>query len=187
MPDKEQLAKQLSVTMGKTKVLELSNILKKNSFGLHDLIDITFDNNKKLAFRAAWLLENVFLQNPEAYLTELEYLISKFADVEHNSCQRHYAKIAMHITAAKAPPAIKQKLQKIDMEVVVNRCFEWLIDPKVLIAVKVFAAEAIFNLRQRYPWVAEELAEQLAYLMRNGSPAIQSRGKKILSYLHPPA
>ncbi|NCD70066.1 hypothetical protein [Mucilaginibacter agri] len=187
MTDKEQLIQQISVAMGKTKVLELTKIVQKNNFKLRDLIDLTFDGNKKLAFRAAWLLENVFLQRPESYLTDIEYLIGNFANVTNGSCQRHYAKIAMHLTSPKALPAIQQKLQDIDMEIVVNQCFEWLIDPKVLIAVKAFGAETIFNLRHRYPWVADELSEQLEYLMRNGSPAIQSRGKKLLNYLHPSA
>ena len=58
-----------------------------------------------------------------------------------------------------------------------------MIAPKVLIAVKVFAAEALFNLRYRYPWITEELTNQLQFLMINGSAAIQSRGKKLLNAL----
>jgi len=58
-----------------------------------------------------------------------------------------------------------------------------MIDHKIKIAVKAFAAEALFNLRHRYDWVAEELANQLHYLMSNGSAAIQSRGKKLLKEL----
>ena len=80
-------------------------------------------------------------------------------------------------------PAIKTKLQALDLEPAVEQCFDWMIDPKVKIAVKVFSAEALFNLRHRYPWVAEELANQIKFLMRNGSPAIQSRGRKLLAML----
>ncbi len=158
MISKEELLKQLSNTIGKTKVLELSRILKEDAFALHDLIDLTFDADKNIAFRAAWILENVFLKNPLRYETELEYLISRITDVKHASCQRHYAKIMMHITAKKVPPIIQQKLQQINLEPVVEQCFDWMIDPKVLIAVKVFASGALFNLRDRYPWIKEELA-----------------------------
>ena len=129
------------------------------------------------------ILENVFLQDPTRYETDLEYLISRIKDVKYESCKRHYAKILMHITNSKALPIIKDKLQQLDLEPAVEQCFDWMIDPKVKIAVKVFASEALFNLRYRYPWVQEELAEQVKFLMRNGSTAIQTRGRKLLALL----
>lgn len=169
--------------MTKTKVVKLSAIIKKQQFSVKDLIDITFHPDKNIAFRAAWILENLFLQKPENYIEYLEYLILRVKDVNNPSCKRHYAKILMHITSSKVPPSIKQKLSEIDFEPVVEQLFDWLIDPKVLIAVKVFSAEALFNIRDRYPWIAEELTNQVRFLMRDGTAAIQSRGRKILSRL----
>ena len=180
---KEELIKQLAATFGKTKVDKLVVILKERNFALRDLIDLTFHEDKTIAFRSAWLLENLFLVDPLAYLSDLDYLLTRFKDVKYESCQRHYAKIMMHITSSKAPIEIKQKLDAIDLEPVVEQCFDWMIDPKVLIAVKVFSSEALFNLRHRYPWISGELAEQLQFLMRDGSAAIQARGKKILKDL----
>ncbi|HEY4326710.1 MAG TPA: hypothetical protein VGN20_22175 [Mucilaginibacter sp.] len=178
-----ELLKRISGTIGKTRVLELSRILKEQKFALHDLIDITFNSDKNIAFRAAWILENIFLQNPEIYGKELEYLIWRVKDVEYASCRRHYAKIIMHATAKKAPVIIQQKLSQLDLEPAVEKCFDWMIDPKVKVAVKVFASEALFNLSIRYPWIKEELANQLKFLMRNGTAAIQSRGTKLLALL----
>jgi hypothetical protein len=178
-----ELLKQISNTIGKTKVLELSHILYEQDFALHDLIDLTFNADKNIAFRAAWILENVFLQNPEIYEPELEYLLSRVKDVKYASCQRHYVKIVMHITNKKASITIRQLLQRLDLEPTVEKCFDWMIDPKVKVAVKVFASEALFNLSNRYPWIKEELANQIKFLMRNGTPAIQSRGRKLLALL----
>jgi hypothetical protein len=169
--------------MGKLKVLELSRILKERQFALRDLIDITFHQDKNIAFRASWLLENIFLKHPESYLPDMEYLLGKIDNVKYPSCQRHYAKIVMHLTDKKTSKLIKDKLHIINFEPVIEQLFEWLISPKVKIAVKVFAAEALFNLRDRYDWIKEELVNQLQYLMRDGSAAIQSRGKRLLSKL----
>jgi len=179
----DELIKEISATLTKTKVVKLSAIIKNQQFALKDLIDITFQPDKNVAFRAAWILENLFLQKPESYIENLEYLISRVKDVDNPSCKRHYAKILMHITSPKAPSIIKQKLAVIDLEPVVEKLFDWLIDPKVLIAVKVFAAEALFNFRDRYPWISEELANQIRFLMRDGTAAIQSRGRKLLARL----
>ncbi|HWZ13797.1 MAG TPA: hypothetical protein VNW95_01065 [Mucilaginibacter sp.] len=178
-----ELLKQISNTIGKTKVLELTRILKEQQFALRDLIDLTFYPDKNIAFRAAWILENVFLQNPALYEPDLEYLVSRVKEVKNDSCKRHYAKIVMHITGKKAPATIQQKLKELNLEPVVEQCFDWMIDPKVLVAVKVFASEALFNMRHRYPWIAEELADQIKFLMRNGTAAIQSRGRKLLTSL----
>lgn len=185
MLSKSVLIKQLSGTIGKLKVLELTRILKEESFALRDLADITFYPEKDIAFRAAGILENIFLQDPANFAPDLDYLLSRIKEVKHESCQRHYVKILAHLTAPKAPSPIKEKLEKSDLEPVVEQCFDWMIAPKVKIAVKVFASETLFNLRHRYPWIAEELENQIRFLMQNGSPAIQSRGKKLLKLLTP--
>jgi hypothetical protein len=183
MLTKDGLVKEISKTIVKIKVEKLTAILDKQQLALRDLVDLTFYEDSNIAFRAVWILENLFLKKPETYPDELEYLLSRMKDVDNPSCKRHYAKIITHITAKTAPVPIKQKLENIDLEPVVEKLFDWLIDPKVLIAVKVFAAEALFNLRDRYPWISEELKEQVKFLMRNGSAAIQTRGRKLLAKL----
>jgi hypothetical protein len=183
MLTQDGLVKEISKTLVKTKVLKLSLILEKQNFSLRDLVEVTFHPDKQIAFRAAWILENLFLKNPEAFADELGYLLSRVNDVNNPGCQRHYAKIIMHITAPKAPASIREKLAETDLEPIAGRLFDWMIDPKVLVAVKVFAAQALFNMRKRYPWINDELGEQIKFLMRNGTAAIQSRGRKLLSAL----
>jgi hypothetical protein len=180
----DELIKEISKTLVKIKVEKLTTILKKEQFALCDLIDITFHPDKNIAFRAAWILENLFLLKPESYLDDMDYLISRIPDVKNESCKRHYAKIVMHITKPKTSLLIREKLKAIDLEPVVEQLFDWMIDPKVRIAVKVFAGEALFNLRERYPVIKEELADQLRFLMRDGTAAIQLRGRKLLAQLN---
>jgi len=181
----DELIQKIANTIGKLKVLELSQILKEQQFQLHDLIDITFHPDKPLAFRAAWLLENMFLKDSDVFTDNLEYLIARFPDVTNPGCQRHYAKILMHATEEKESSPVKQKLNSLDLEPAVERLFEWMIDPKVKIAVKVFAGWALLNLRHRYPWIADELPAQLEFLMRDGTAAIQTAGRKMMKELKP--
>lgn len=180
---RDELIVQLTATIGKTKVDKLSRIVRKQGFNLRDLIDLTFHTDKTIAFRAAWLVENVFLVNPVSYLPEIDYLLERFRQVQYASCQRHYAKILVHLTSPKAHTLIREKIGETAMEPVVEKCFDWMIDPMVLIAVKRFAAEALFNLRKRYDWIGDELAAQVKYLMRDGTAAIQTYGKKLLRIL----
>jgi len=179
----DELIKEISKTLAKTKVIKLTAILREQQFELRDLVDITFNDDNGIAFRAAWLLENFYLKNPEGYIDQISDLLSRLPEIKNPSCKRHYTKIIEHITDPKAPPAIRQKLLEIDLEPVVETLFDWLIDPKVKIAVKVFAATALFNLRERYTWIKDELADQLRFMLRDGSAGIQSRGKKLLDKL----
>ena len=176
----QQLIKQLSDTIGKPGILKLSRILKEQRFPLRDIIDITFHPDKAVGFRAVWLLENVFLTDPEGYLDDLRYLISRFKENRNQSCMRHYAKIIMHITDAKVPESLQLKLNEIDFEPVVEQLFDWMINPKIKVAVKMFAGNALFNLKDKFPWVQEELASQLEFLMRDGGAGMRAGGKKIL-------
>ena len=70
------------------------------------------------------------------------------------------------------------------MEPIIEQLFDWIIDTEVKIAVKVSSAEALYNLRQQHDWIKDELRNQLEFLMRNGSPAIQTRGRKLLKGLN---
>jgi hypothetical protein len=180
MITRDELIKQISNSLGKPKVLELARVLSEQQFALRDLVEVTFFPDSVIAFRASWILENILLANPLKHEPDLEYLLSRFKDVKYAGPQRHYAKILMHLTDPGMLPPIKNKLQTLGLEPAVEQCFDWMIDPKVKIAVKAFASEALFNLRNRYPWVSEELTSQIKFLMRNGSPAIQSKGRKLL-------
>jgi len=175
------LVKQLTAIIGKPKIVSLSKLLVKNNTPHSQVIDVTFHPDEGVAFRAAWLLENMYFENPEGFLPHIPYFISKFKAVSNAGCKRHYAKILMHLTEPQAPLVVQQYMQQIDLEQAVEQCFDWLIDPKIKVAVKAFAAEALFNMRHRYPWIADELPEQLEFLMRNGSAAIQAKGKRLLN------
>jgi hypothetical protein len=180
-----ELINQISATIGKTKVVTLSQILAGQNTDIAELIDLTFYHDKGIAFRAAWLLENMFLNDPDKFLPYITYIISRVKEVSNPSCKRHYAKILMHLTSPGASPAIRQAIKDINLEPAIEQCFDWIINPNVLVAVKSFASEALFNMRHRYPWIADELPNQLEYLMRDGSAAIQSKGRRLLSYLSP--
>src|SRR5882762_8168055 len=138
MISKDELIKQITNSLGKPKVLELGRILSEQQFALRDLVDITFYPDKVIAFRASWILENVLLADPLRYEPDLDYLLSRFKDVKYPGPQRHYAKILMHLTDPWMLPAIRTKFQTSDLEPAIEQCFDWMIDPKVKIAVKVF-------------------------------------------------
>lgn len=181
--NKDELLWHISETIGKSKVLKLTDILYNRQFNVRDLIELTFIREREIAFRAAWILENLILSNPPRFIDDLEYVILQFPKVKNKSCQRHYAKIIMHLTEPAMDKWVKQKLEIINMECTVETCFDLLIEPKTPAAVKACASEILFNMRFRYTWIGEVLTEQLKLMMNGGKPSIQAKGRRLLSYL----
>lgn len=181
--NQSQLLESIHQTLGKLKVIELSRILKQEQFNLRDLIDITHYKDEAPAFRAAWILENLYLEQPELYVLHLQDILDAMSNIKWPGVERHYAKIVMHATSPRAPKIITEQLARLNLEPTIEILFDWLIDPKVKVAVKAFAAEALYNLRHQHDWINEELHNQLTFLMKDGSAAIQTRGKKLLKGL----
>lgn len=179
----DELRKLVATTLTKIKVLKLTEIAKRKDFSVKDLIELTFDANQQIGFRAAWILENLMLNDSAIFLENLDELLLRFPQVVNPSCQRHYVKIFMFLTSPKSIPAIKTKMEAANLEPIVETCFDWLIGPKVAIAVKCFCCEVLFNLKNRYDWLADELAREVTFLMKDGSAGIQSKGKRILNAL----
>ncbi len=53
-------------------------------------------------------------------------------------------------------------------------------DPGTPVAVQVNCMDVLYNLRGHEDWIADELKQQTEFLLRNASPALLSRGKRIL-------
>ena len=66
---------------------------------------------------------------------------------------------------------------------VTDQLFEWLMDPKVKVAPKVFSMTALANLAQKYPELGFELRTIIEEQMPEGSAGYKSRGRKVLKQL----
>lgn len=154
----------------------------KNDFTVKDVIDLTFHSRKDLAFRAAWLLEHIFI-NYYCIGDHLEDFLSRFSKQRHPGPMRHYGKILAFITGKQAKGLHPGQLEKIDFEPLIGLMFDWLIDEKVLVAAKVHAMQALANLAPRYPWVKDELLETIAHLEDLESVAFFGRAKQVKKQL----
>jgi len=184
MFDKETLTARLAARSTKNWVNSLCTQLNEEGYILTDLLDLTLHTDGQIAFHAAWLLDTVVENDLDNYIFEIDLFITYSQRIKHHSCQRHYVRIFMLLTAAaKKSNIIRLKLSQTDLEPMVELCFDWLIDLKTKVAVKAFASEVLCNVSGRYDWISEELQSQLRFLMNNGSPAIQSTGRRLLNKL----
>ena len=174
---KEALLKTLESPIGKTRVEELAEEVSNGSLSLNDLLEFTFYHQAEVAFRAAWVLENVVLNFSVCDESFLCDFIEKYPVQPNQSCRRHYTKMMMHLQTDGSA------LSGADMEPVAEATFEWLIDPRTPVAVKANCLDILLGLSRQYPWIREELPAQTEFVMKTGTASIQARGKKILRRL----
>jgi hypothetical protein len=182
-PARQKLAEQINQTLGKDKVLQLTSALLAEPTAGTDLLALTFHPKKEIAFRAAWILENLFLADVFSYVNNIDELVANLPLVKNESSLRHYFKILIQLTDKRIDKQIAQKISAMDMEPVISRCFDLLIDEDSPIALKVFAMELLYNLRHREDWITETLIGQIQLLMEDGGPGIRARGRDVLRKL----
>jgi hypothetical protein len=179
-----QLIHHISAPGRKITLAKLGSQLKRENFSLTELVDLTFYPDKEIALKSSRLLEYILFKFPENYYEHIEYFIERIEDITTQAGKKPYAKILMHITSPEVPREVRNKMKEINLERAVELCFEWMTDPKMLVSVRASASEALFNMRHRYPWIAEELSKQLEFITRNATPNLLTKCNYILSYLH---
>jgi hypothetical protein len=179
---KEELLKEISQTLFKGKANKLAR-LAATTQNLQQLLDLTFYPKKEIAFRAAWILETVYFNKPVDFIPHLPDFTNAYCLQKNLSCQRHFTKIMMDITSPKSDVFKASVNIAFDIEAVTETTFEWLIDPKTPVAVQANCLDILCHLSPRYDWIQDELVSQTQFLLKNGSAALQSRGKRVLRRL----
>jgi hypothetical protein len=180
-----QLIHHISSFGNRIQVVKFRNQFKEENLSLNQLVDLTFYPDKAIATKASRILQFIMIKFPQNYLDEMGYLFEHAPDVKCSNCLKHYARIMMRITSPDVIKEVRSKLKGIDLEPVVELCFQWLDDPKMFTSVRSSAAEALFNMRHRYPWIAEGLSRRLEAMMPKATPLMRAKGNYILSFLHP--
>ncbi len=161
--------------IGKKTAQHLAQLASANVDALKYLIDMSFHHDPQIAFRAAWILECAFDFSKDCFVVCWPDFFSAYLKQNNNSCRRHYTKIMMGLSERRSG-----YLDQYDLSNLVEVTFEWLIDPETPVAVQVNCLDILFNLSNRYDWIADELKAQIVFLLKDGTAAMQSRGKKLL-------
>lgn len=179
-----QLIQHISAFDSRIQAVKFRTQLREKSFSLSELVDLTFYPDKAVAMKASRTLQFIMSKFPQNYLDEISYLVEHVTDVQCSGCLKHYARIMMRITSPEVDREVRNRLKEIDLEPIVELCFKWLNDAKMLSVVRVSAAETLFNMRHRYPWIAEALSNKLERTINVATPMLKTKAGYILSYLH---
>ncbi|MEJ5995515.1 hypothetical protein WG904_13890 [Pedobacter sp. Du54] len=175
----DMLLTSLKSPLSKKRTEELSRTIAESDFSIKELIDLTFHPEEQIGFRAAWILETVFINNPTCFIPNSPYFLTKFRQQENPSAQRHFSKILALMTAKKALKPIKVLFATYNTEELVETVFNWLINEKVPVAVKSHCLNILANFSSKHDWIKDELIETMDFLLDKESIAFYAKVKQI--------
>jgi len=177
------LFERLKTALQKTEVEKLASVVSEETFSVKDLIDLTFNQDQQIGFRAAWILENVYCLHQEQFLSFAAYFLLRFPEQNNLSARRHYGKILALMTKKNAPAEIKKAISQYETENLVATVFSWLIDEDVQVAIKSHCLNVLANLTVKHNWIKEELIQTMDFLVDKESIAFFAKVKQIRKQL----
>ncbi|WP_293299427.1 hypothetical protein [Pedobacter sp. UBA4863] len=179
----EQLLKNLKTTLSKNNVVLLAQNVAKEPNAIATIIAITFHPEEQIGFRAAWILENIYVDNPHGFVPFTTCFLDSFSLQNNLSARRHFGKILALLTKKNAPQEIKKILNEYDTEKLVETTFAWLIDDNVPVAIKSHCLNILANFCVKHQWVKDELVQTMNYLADKESIAFFAKVKQIRKQL----
>jgi hypothetical protein len=140
---------------------------------LFDLLySLIFSDNRKLAWRSAWIIDNASEEFPDLLSEKLPEIIEGLLTTNNGSLKRHFSRILC-----------RYQLPEQYLGAIVDRCFA-LLSPVEPIAVRVFAMQILFNITRDIPDLKGELVSVLENLLEEGGSAgFINRANKLLRIL----
>lgn len=177
--DKEELSNVLLQPVQLQMVSKLVGILKSDDIEVADIFYLSLNGKNQVAFRAAWMLEHLMVNQPQNFVPHLATLFDALPLVENQSVLRHYVKMISLLTDKKVQSDYLDAIAIIDFDPTIELLFNWLIDDATLVATKVHCMQSLANLSSRFPWIGVELLPTITYLESKESIAFFARAKVI--------
>lgn len=139
------------------------------------LIELSYSDDKKLAFHSSWTLNKASDKNPELIVPFLPSIAESLSKIENESALRSFLRI---ISMSEI-----NKLSVKHHGILADYCFSALRSGFSAIAIKAYSMEVLYKLAVIYPELANELSATINMIQGEGSAGVIARGRMILKKL----
>lgn len=153
------------------------NFIQQQGLSVEALLDYAYHQDAQIAFRASWLLEHTVLKAPHCIRDVYDDFMHRLPSQKNWSCIRSFTKIGMLVTRRPSKILVSRSEQE---DVWIEQCFNWIIADDCPVAVLVNCLDILYQLSIKHVWIKDELAAQIQHLLKNPTPALASRAKRIL-------
>ncbi len=150
---------------------------------IEEVFSVALENKSKAGFHAAWVLEKLCEKNPLYALYFVDELCEKFDHICNQSSMREFAKL-LAVLLAKADKGrldqdLSTKLRNAPKDKIVQRCFEFLIDKKVINSTKQNCCELLLFCVEKEDWIKDELQAYCDSLQLRCEPSSMAYRKRL--------
>ncbi len=150
--------------------LAASAIENQGIFGR--LLEFSFGNDSRLAFRSSWVLTKVCDKQPEIIRPHLPGVIRQLRNIGNNSVVRSFMRILS-----------QEDMNNFSDEehgFLTDYCLGCLNNRSTPVAIKAYAMEILYRLTVIYPGLGNEAAASIRANMEAGQPGVVSKGRDVL-------
>ncbi len=146
--------------------------LLKTSGEIPQIICLMKSGNEKVAWRAAWVLDHVNMENPEISTPFLPEILQTLKKTSFNGVRRSLLRILV-----TNPTELNEDGEILDL------CFKWIYSPAFPIAVRAHSMQFVFDLLPKYPELKNEFSHSLEFAMNDESKGVRSKARKLLAVI----
>lgn len=151
---------------------------------LETLVELTFNENRDLSVKAAWILELVCLEEVKLIIPYRQRFSRGLETLKDESSLRPAAKICSLLSRAyRSDPWEPFDPDSEWINGIVSACFDWLTGPHK-VATQVFAMDTLLQWGYSFDWIHGELLSLLDQAYVTASPGYRSRARKIIDKIH---
>lgn len=151
-----------------------------------EFIAMAFNVSDKNHFKACWILELVLEEKLELLLPYLDRYCENLKNYTNHSAIRSISKICLflskyHIKKLKLNAIVLSDKQ---IQLIFEKCFDWIIDEKEKVASKAYAIRGLYEFGKKKDWIYPELKRILADDYSKHSYAYKAVAKEILKKIN---
>ena len=169
-----QLKELLLKGQSKEKTIQIVNWIGSDQKRFDELFALFTGDDPLLVQRAAWPLSYAVIAHPPLINKHWKKLLQQLQQPGiHDAVKRNGIRLMEGL-------AIPEKFHGD----VMNRCFDFITDPKEKPAIKAFSLTVLHNLSKQYPEIKNELKVVIESQWENESAGFRSRARKIINNNH---
>jgi hypothetical protein len=138
-----------------------------------NLVSIFLRDEEPVSRRAAWVVDIITEAHPQLLPGLIDLIIPRLSSFSHDGMKRPSMRMLTRVD-----------LTEVQMDSLVNLCFEWLTNPKESVSVKVYSMELLYQFSHKEPDLRKELADSIEWRFQEETPGFRNRGGKILKKLY---
>ncbi|MDR0971662.1 MAG: hypothetical protein LBM25_04680 [Bacteroidales bacterium] len=187
MINKEELRKTLQRRLNNEDCEKIIEELLSQNFDMLYLYELSFNGKHPEDFHSCWLIEKIQRKNPVILDIIIASLLKDFSRIENNSSMRIYAKMISNAFLLykknKASEKLIYAIENADKTILIEGCFNFLLNEKTRIATKIWLIQILINFVKENNWIYEELIHITYDLINSKTPAGRNFGKRFLNEL----